>query len=318
MTPAEYSQLEAISRRSLRMFELTSYERDIAEVIIDLTFAKGRDSVVICNLEAFVAMTAIDRADVSKTLKMLRAYGIVQRRGPRVAREYKFVPSADYWSSRIPRFKVEIAIAWERQIEQDTQLMAAGVEPGSRQAKLALPAEPPGLDEGMVLAAQQDALAQGSVGDLQIGESPTEGVEIGESPIGESPIWSGALVPARAGGGDVLQYVNTQYVSQYVPVGDSPTKPERRFNDPEKNYVLELVERLASTSERDRVDLRRNKPNWIRRVRDHQRIVKEAAGEVRLREVNPQNKRSKPILGVLFCECVKIADRLGITTFRLW
>jgi hypothetical protein len=314
MTREEYSILEAISRRNLRMFRLTSYERDIAEVIINLTFAKQRDSVVIRNLEGFVRLTGIDKADVSTTIKMLRAYGSVQRTGPAWAREYSFVPSARYWSERTPRFDVELAIQWERQIEQDTQLSAAGADP-SRQARLELPAEPPGLDEGMALAAREDALAPGAVGDSPIGDSPTEGG------VGDSPISSGALiVPARMRGGDVLQYVNTQYVSQYVPVGDSPKAGEsgRRFNDPERNYVFDIVEKLASTSERDLADLRRNRPNWIRRVRDNPRIVKEAAGEVRLREMNPGNKRHRPVLAALFCECNKIAKRLGVTTFRLW
>jgi hypothetical protein len=313
MTP-EDSILEAVSRRNLRMFRLTSYERDIAEVIINLTFAKGRDAVVISNLDAFTALTGIDKADVSTTIKMLRAYGIVQRSGPAWAREYKFVPSAAYWSERTPRFDVGRAIQWERQIEQDTQLAAAGADP-SRQARLDLPAEPPGLNEGMVLAAREDALAQGTVGDSPIGDSPTVGG------VGECPMSLGALVPVRAGAGDVLQNVNTQYVLPNVPVGTlgkTEKEGQRRFAAPEKNHVLELVETLASKSGRDRTDLQRNRPNWIRRVRDHDRIVKEAVGEVKMREANPQNKRAKPILAVLFCECVRIAQRVGVTTFRLW
>ena len=86
----DFAVLERVSRRSLRMYDLTERERRVSEVIIDFSFARGRESAVIPELQAFVDLTGLDKGDVSRALQLLEARGIVQRSG----RQREYSPEA--------------------------------------------------------------------------------------------------------------------------------------------------------------------------------------------------------------------------------
>ncbi|SRR6266540_3709309 len=303
---ADFAQLARISRRALHMYDLTERERRVSEVIIEWSFGRGREAALIPELDAFVDLTGLDRGDVSRAMQRLVDRGIVQLSGNRGARTYAFIPSAAFWNERKPLYDMERALARAHELEK-INVMAnetPAVEP-SGQSKLPLPADEPGLDEGVAMAARDDALA--------IGESPMTG-SVGKTPmtgsVGESPI---PPRDARTCARDVLQNVSTKRIA--VHVGGSP-KTQKRFANDEKNHVFELLESLAGRQQRDRDDFSRNRFTWLRRFGDQDfSIIRRALGIVRDHEQNPKNKRDKPLGAVLFRECVKLAQAVG-KTFR--
>jgi hypothetical protein len=320
MTPDHYSQLEAISRRSLRMYDLTDREKRVCELIIEYSFGRGREAAVIRSLDTIVELTGIDRGDVSRTLRGLRLERkVVQRRGPRDAREYAFLPFARYWRETKPLFCLERALVRAAELDRDNGQMKFGTA-----------VEQPDLEDGLAMASRDAALDGGpsrtgvEIGGLpicersQIGESPTPDWRITNDGVGgKDRLTSGA----RTRAGDVLQNVNTQNVLQNVTVGELPTPAGaggKRFANDQKNYALDLVETLSTKHPWDRTDWLRNRFNWIRRLRDHdERIVIRAAGNVKEQEQTAGNKREKPIGAVLFKECQKVARQLG-QNFHLW
>lgn len=317
MTSEDFVMLEAVSRRSLRMYDLTERERRICDVIIEYSFGRGRESAVIPELQAFVDLTGIDKGDVTRALQRLLDKGIVQISGPVGELVYGFIPSAAFWNERKPLFDVERAVARGHQLEELNQLSSAGFEPTTGQGKLPLPADAPGFDEGLAMAAREDAVSHGCVGDSpicegvsQIGKTPTTG-GVGDSPICETASFPKVRAGARAG--DVLQYVSTKRTCNTSPL----VIHQRAFGDAEKNYVFELVETLAKGSPLDKADFERNRFKWVARVRDGMEIVREAAGNVKLWRSNPQNKQRQPICALLYRECIRIAQTSG-KNFHLW
>lgn len=297
MTPADYSQLESISRRSLWMYDLTERERRVANVIIDFSFKRGRECAAIPHLQMFVNLTGLDKGDISRAMQRLDDRGIVQISGPRDARVYAFIPSARFWMDRKPLYDVELAIETERELARINSL-PAGYEP-TGQGTL-LPADEPGLAEGTAMAARDDALA-GSVGDSPIGKSPTT-AGVGESPTDGSYV-SRANVNVK---NNVVHNVN-------VTVGASPTREESGcFSDPERQFIFESLQTFAA----DEPDFQKYRPKWLARVREHPGIVREALGDARMYVANPQNK-VKSRAALVYRRAQQIGKSIG-KTFHLW
>lgn len=323
MTPAdrdpEFVHLELISRWNLRAYKLSSRERAICEFIIDRTFARDREIAVIRPLQAFCDVTGLYPGDVSDTLGLLCVSdkpvvidkgqvwpkNIVMRRGPRDARTYQFLPYAKFWRETKPLYDVERALSRIAELDRLDQQITLGP-----------PVEEPDLQDGLAAASRESALADsnsetlisGVAGPNEISETLSPG-----GPISGLLISAGSAPPSRAHvrAGDVSANVSTQYVS---PSGEG----KKRFANDEKNYAFDLVETLSTRTPRDRTDWERNRPNWLRRLRDHDpRIVIRAAGNVKEQEQTPGNRREKPMGAVLFRECQKIARAVG-KTFHLW
>jgi hypothetical protein len=324
----DYEQLARVSRRALHMYDLTERERRVSEVIIEWSFGRGRESAVIPELQAFVDLTGLDRADVSRALKLLITRRIVQRRGPRDALAYEFLPAASYWKETKPLF--DPLLACDRAAELDRI---------NGQMKLAI--EEPDLDDAMASVSRETALAEedrtdkvaaeltavepGSPGKETIGESPTTG-GVGKTPmtgsVGESPI---ASRHARTRARDVMQNVSTKRFetlcterTQVRSRNDGETSQNgadgcrsRTFRDPEKNYVFEALEEIAAGPDFDRY-----RPAWINRVRNFPGIVREAVGEVKMFRNNPRNKLNSAG-AMIFRRCQQIAREHG-KTFHLW
>jgi hypothetical protein len=300
----DFAQLERVSRRSLRMYKLTERERKICEVIIDYSFARARENAVIPQLQAFVDLTGLDKGDVSKALTLLDARGIVQQSGPRDARVYAFIPSAAFWRERKPLFDMERAIARAVELDRINEL-APAVEP-SGQAKLPLPADEPGLDEGMAMAARDDALLFTNVGESPIGKSPTTG-GVGVLPTSKNT--GGSSTRAR---GVTLEKNNESNVNN-VAVGESPTgEGKTSFSDSEKRHIFEQLESVAGGPEFERY-----RPAWVNRVRNCPNAVREALGDLKLFRSNPRNKLHKPAGAWIFKRAKTIAAVAG-KTFRMW
>lgn len=293
MTPEEFSQLEQISRRSLRMYDLTDREKRVCEVIIDFSFKRGRENAVIPRLQMFVNLTGLDKGDISRALQRLEDRGIVQISGPREARVYAFIPSARFWMERTPLYDVELAIETERELARINAL-PAGYEPTGQGTMLE--ADEPGLNDGIAAAARDDALVDG---ETPIGKSPTTaGVGVSPTSLGNTQIACARNVKRN----------NVDNVN--VAVGESP-KTERRFADPEQEHIFETLERFA-----DGPDFRQYLRKWIRRVRENPGIVREGLGDARMFVANPKNKvKSRGAL--VFRRCQVIARSIG-KTFHLW
>lgn len=301
IAPSEdFQTLEQVSRRSLRMYDLTKRERLICEVIIDFSFAKGHECAVIPELEAFIDLTGLDKGDVSRALQLLLARGIVQRSGPMEARVYAFIPAAAFWSERKPLFDMERAIARAAWLEQMNELAPAFDPRG--QKMLPLPADEPGLVEGMAMAAREEAL-RGSDSQIEIGDSPIcERVsQIGESPttggVGKSPTAS----PSTRARETLRKNATVHNVTQ-----------RRQFADEEKNFVFENLEHLAAGP-----DFEQYRGAWVRRVRDFPGVVREAIGDVKIWKANSRNKLRKPVGALIFSRCKAIAKGFE-KDFRLW
>jgi hypothetical protein len=277
INPAEYERLDRHSRLQLRMYEITPRERRLCEVILDYSFARGRDVAIVPDLAAFCDLTGLDKGDVSRALQLLLARGIVQRRGPRDAREYAFIPSAAFWCEKKPLFDVGRAV--ER---------AAQLERMNTQRKL--PVEEADYDDGVAMAARDDALAQVPV----IGESPT--VTIGKTPIsaaiGESPTKSIARdACTRAGDvkNNVVQNVNVK-------------RPQ--FADGEAEHVWEQLEQFA-----DAPDFRQYRPKWLQRVARDPHLVAEGLGDAKAYAA--ANKVHTSRAALVFRRCQQLAKSLG-------
>src|SRR5205085_3722467 len=147
MTPEDFLQLEQISRRSLRMYDLTLREQRVADVIIDFSFKRGRETALIPSLQHFVILTGLDKGDVSRALQRLDDKGVVLRSGPETEKVYSFIPAARFWMERKPRYDVERAIETERELEK-INAMPAGYEPTTGQGTC-VQADEPGLNEGL-------------------------------------------------------------------------------------------------------------------------------------------------------------------------
>jgi hypothetical protein len=294
MTPAEFAQLEQISRRSLRMYDLTDREKRVCDVIIDFSFKRGRENAEIPRLEMFVKLTGLDKGDVSRALQRLSDRGIVQISGPRDRRVYAFIPSARFWMEKTPLYDVEQAIETERELER-INAMPAGFEPTGQGNWL--PADEPGLDEGMASAARDDALARSNDdGDSPIGESPTIPV------VGVLPTASLYSRP-----GDVKN-VTVQNVN--VAVGELPRR--ERFADPEREYVFEQLELLVAKYGRlSAADFERYFVKWKERVGEHPLIIREAIGDTKIWLSNPKNKLAKSVCAMVFRRAQKIAQGAG-------
>jgi hypothetical protein len=296
----DFLQLERVSRRSLRMYDLTERERRVSEVIIDYSFARGREKALIPELQAFVDLTGLDKGDASRALQRLVDRGIVQLSGNRDARTYAFIPSAAFWKERRPLYDMERAIARAVELEEINAMANATpvVEP-SGQSKLPLPADEPGLDEGMRIAARDDAIS--------VGESPTTG-GVGKTPmtasVGESPI---SARDARAHTRDVTLNDNVVTLRNVADVGKSETvRGKPKFADPERNYVLDQLEQIAGGPDFDSY-----RGKWICRVRDFPTIVREAIGDVKMFRANPRNKLLKPAGAMIFRRCQQLARAAG-------
>jgi hypothetical protein len=299
MTSADYLQLEQISRRSLRMYDLTDREKQLAEVIIDFSFKRGRESAVIPSLQHFVMLTGLDKGDISRALQRLEDRGIVQIKEvsePRYARDYAFIPSARFWMEKTPLYDVEAAIECERELAR-INATPAGFEPMTGQGNW-LPADEPGLNDGLASAARDDAL---SVGESPIGKLPTTG-SVGDSPTvpNEPSLYSRA--------GDV-QNVTVQNVKHNVAVGESP---KRRFADADRQFVFEQLEELVSRHGRlSAADFQKYFAKWLVRVKEHPLIIREAIGDTKLWLTNPHNKLDKSVLAMVFRRAQKIAQVAG-------
>jgi hypothetical protein len=299
VTAEEFAQLEQISRRSLRMYDLTDREKRVSEVIIDFSFKRGRENAVIPRLQLFVNLTGLDKGDISRALQRLEDRGIVQISGPKEARVYAFIPSARFWMERKPLYDVELAIETERELAR-INAMPAGYEPTTGQGTM-LPADEPGLDEGMAAAARDDTLAMRDDGESPIGESPTM------PGVGDLPTSLGHTKIAHARN---VKRNNVDNVN--VAVGESPTGKESiRFADPERDFVFQSLTQFA-----DSEDFRKYRPKWITRVREHPGIVREALGDARMYAANPKNKIGSRA-ALVFRRAQQIAKGLG-KTFHLW
>lgn len=318
MTPEEFAQLERVSRQVLWMYDLTDRERRVAQVIIDHSFARGRAAVVISSLQAFVDMTGLHPGDVSETLKLMRAKGIVQRRGPRDARSYEFLPAAKYWQESKPLYSVERAIARSVEIERE-----------NGQGKL--PVEEADLEDGMAMASRDEAVRDGQAllsaertGDDEISESlisravepgsggsqiskslisgAVEPVEISKSLISPAQI-SDSLISksltskscARTRAGDVTKNVTVHNVTKRA-----------QFADSETNHAFEQLEAFC-----DGPDFRQYRGKWIKRAQEEPRIILEAVGDVKMYLADPRRKVTKSRGALVFRRGQEIARSLG-------
>ena len=292
----DFAVLERVSRRSLRMYDLTERERRVSEVIIDFSFARGRESAVIPELQAFVDLTGLDKGDVSRALQLLEARGIVQRSGRSDARVYAFIPSAAFWKEKRPLYDMERAIARAAELARINEL-APGADPDG-QVKLALPADEPGLDEGMAMAARCDA-------------ARADKAAVGVSPIGETPIQVSKAATSCTRARDVSQNV-VQNVKQNVIVGDSPIpsrsggEKAKRFRDEERNYIFEELEKIAHGP-----DFEKYRGKWIQRVQDFPGFVREAVGDAKIFLANPRNKLKQSAGALIFARAQRIAREAG-------
>jgi hypothetical protein len=295
----DFAQLERVSRRSLRMYDLTKRERLIAEVIIDYSFGHGRETAVIPELQAFVDLTGLDKGNVSRALELLFARGIVQRSGPLDARVYAFIPSAAFWRERKPLYDMERAIARADELERISETAPAFDRRG--QKMLPLPADEPGLDEGMAMAAREDAGG--------IVETTTAGgvvdLTIAKSTIVETTM-TGRVVDSTterhsARARETLRNVRVHNVTK-----------RRQFADEDKNFVFETLEELARGP-----DFEQYRGKWIRRVCDFPGVIREAVGDVKLYLSNPRNKPRKSVGALIFKRAQTIAREAG-KSFRSW
>ena len=294
----DFSQLERVSRRSLRMYDLTERERRVADVIIEWSFGHGRESAVIPELDAFVDLTGVHKGNVSRALQRLVDRGIVQISGPRDARCYAFIPSAAFWKERRPLYDLERAIARASELERIN---------GQRQ--LPLPTEP-SLDEGMAAAARDAAIEED--------EQPAENCQIdndaGRCQIGNQAGIAKSATTAR----DARTCVRGES-QQIVQIGESyesrskvaPGSSAKRFRDDEKNYTLDELERL-DPREFENETCRRT---WIGRVRDSNKFVLRALGIVK--EDLRNGKRYDRPLGKVFLKARELANAAS-KTFHLW
>lgn len=295
------------------MFDLTERERRISDVIIEWSFGRGKEDATIHELDAFVDLTGIAREDVSRTLKLLMARRIVQRRGPRASRTYAFLPFAAYWQETRPLFDAERATMRAAELDRINTQMRLVSRDGD-------PVEEADLDDGMAAVSRDEALVEAQ------SESAVEPVrrlpdEVGKSPttggVGKLPICGSAHEGhAYAHAGDVLPNDKTvRNVLHNVVVGKSPTeRAERslRFADEEKNFIFAELEKSAGGPDFDRYRWK-----WIQRVRDFPGVVREAIGDVKMFRANPHNKLRKPAGALIFHRCKEIAKAAG-KEFRLW
>lgn len=97
-TAVEFAHKEYLSRRALRRHHLSERERLIAEIIIDYSYALGRDDAYIPKDGIFVQLTGISKGHVSEVLGALDLAGVISidRRGGR----FTFKPDTSMWKVR--------------------------------------------------------------------------------------------------------------------------------------------------------------------------------------------------------------------------
>lgn len=217
----EARSLLALSRRVLRMYDLTPREQQIAEVIVDWSygFRVPRAEALIPEYRFFRALTGIGIPDISKTIKLMKAKQIVQVKpmgrdeSGRQLFSYRFRPNAAWWQDAPCRVDVDEALDASAELDRingfgpDVEPRRDGAEAG--QGRI-FKSENEDFDDGLTVASREAVLK------VAAGTEPGAQREVAASVrLGAQP----DQVPAAAIAGGH----NPRDDAAGTKIGDSPT-----------------------------------------------------------------------------------------------
>jgi hypothetical protein len=325
------SGIAEAARRAVQEGDYSKRERALLHLVIDWSLARGREWCVADNLGDLVALTGIDKADVSRALSGLQKSGVLHYKRSDVELRLRFLPAG----ALLPPASAvdEIAATAVRGKLERLNAFPDGYE-GTGQARLPVELAEERLEDEQAAMSREDALSRaaqpgervspetGGRVVLQsgarfcagaVGESPTAGrAGVGDSPTLVMPPAqaTAARVPAcaPARGFEAKNFALRSNEASGQRSLASGGSERRKIPD---MAILEKLDELAEAEGGYRGDSQRT---WENRVAFHPAVVSEGLADLKLRQEPAQlakfgQLRSK--LGWLFTRCRTIARSMG-------
>jgi len=288
-TEESWQELADAAMTRLLAWELTPREKLLAGWLVELSFRRGRESVMVRSLFHFAKLTGLDEPAVSRGLRGLQRMGVLQVWGERTGgKHYRFLPNGLLLQPDQMADPAEVRAAVE-QIDRDNAALGPGDEPGGqRRLQISTTDERLADDQAAASRSLSVEIARSLRESERLSHAPpiVESTTRGGSELSNRQLAASKPAPATDAGAyararNVTSYHGTNHVPRNVArEAELETRDGRDVGDvagdTDAGLALEQIRELLSPAEFEPWSRK-----WEQRCRTEPLIVLEAIGDAK-------------------------------------